>query len=210
MNRSFRCVIQMAMEHIIVLRGWPAELTFKGVVGTVLRKFIPKLNSRRLELFRETPFGIFIGMPTLNGDTMLCHLMMLHEVCDVLVARAERFRFELQGRVVEYGETEFCLISDLRFGSYVDLKGLIGRDTYVCFLSVVYELADNLYNWTRFAWGTFLWRYLRDQTNMGSVKMLKYTVTDFHIPLKVWILETFPEALRYAHHIANEFPRMRA
>nr|KAJ0216337.1 hypothetical protein LSAT_V11C300110180 [Lactuca sativa] len=60
-------------------------------------------------------------MPTPNGDPMLCHLMMLHEVRDVEVAKAGKFRFKLQGRVVEYGETKFCLISGLRFGLYVDI-----------------------------------------------------------------------------------------
>ncbi|CAI9298366.1 unnamed protein product [Lactuca saligna] len=102
-------------------RGWPAECTFRGVFGIVLKKYIPKLNTRRLELFRETTFGIFIGMPNPNGNPMLCHLMVLHDVRDVEVARTGRFRFELQGRVVEYGETEFCLISGLRFGPYVDI-----------------------------------------------------------------------------------------
>ncbi|CAI9264203.1 unnamed protein product [Lactuca saligna] len=52
---------------------------------------------------------------------MLCHLMMLHEVRDVEVAKAGRFRFELQGRMVEYDEIEFCLITGLRFGPYVDI-----------------------------------------------------------------------------------------
>ncbi|CAI9296112.1 unnamed protein product [Lactuca saligna] len=47
--------------------------------------------------------------------------MMFHDVRDVEVARVGRFQFELQGRVVEYGETEFCLISGLRFGPYVDI-----------------------------------------------------------------------------------------
>nr|KAJ0195200.1 hypothetical protein LSAT_V11C700374520 [Lactuca sativa] len=144
------------------MRGWPAQLTCKGVVGTVLRKFIPKLKSRRLELFQETPFGIFIGMPTPNGDSMLCHLMMLHEVHDVPVDRAGRFRFELQGRVVEYD----LLLKDIEY--YIKwptfltcsnvimlmkivflLKGLIGRDTNMLILSVVYELANNLYNWNK-------------------------------------------------------------
>ncbi|CAI9264483.1 unnamed protein product [Lactuca saligna] len=103
------------------LRGWPAECTFRGALRSVLKKYITKLNSRRVELFRETTFGIFIGMPTPNGDMLLCYLMMLHEVRDVEVDRAGRFRFELQGRVVEYGETKFCLISGLRFGLYIDI-----------------------------------------------------------------------------------------
>nr|KAJ0188642.1 hypothetical protein LSAT_V11C900455710 [Lactuca sativa] len=60
-------------------------------------------------------------MSTPNGDPMLCHLMMLHEVHDVAVARAGKFRFELQSRVVEYGEMKFCLISGLRLGPYVDI-----------------------------------------------------------------------------------------
>ncbi|CAI9293833.1 unnamed protein product [Lactuca saligna] len=88
--------VSMVPRRIIAIR--------RGVVETVLRKFIPKLNSRRHELFQETPFGIFISMPTLNSDPMLCPLMMLHEVHDVLVPRARRFQFELQGRVVEYGK----------------------------------------------------------------------------------------------------------
>ncbi|CAI9270052.1 unnamed protein product [Lactuca saligna] len=109
------------MDMELNLRGWPAECTFRGAFGTVLKKYFTKLNSRRVEVFRETTFRIFIGMPTPNGDPMLYHLTMLHEVRDVEVARARRFQFELKCRVVEYGETEFCLISGLRFGSYVDI-----------------------------------------------------------------------------------------
>ncbi|CAI9270051.1 unnamed protein product [Lactuca saligna] len=100
---------------------WNSKCTFRGAFGTVLKKYFTKLNSRRVEVFRETTFRIFIGMPTPNGDPMLYHLTMLHEVRDVEVARARRFQFELKCRVVEYGETEFCLISGLRFGSYVDI-----------------------------------------------------------------------------------------
>ncbi|CAI9296568.1 unnamed protein product [Lactuca saligna] len=188
---------------------------------------------------------------------MLCHLMMLYEVYDVEVARTGRFRFELQGRVVEYGEIEFCLISGLRFGPYVDiintkvnrsstlrnqlfpnvrdedlrlknledyvkepaflmcsdedavmvmqmiflLRGLIGQDDNTCILSAVHELADSQYNWNI---------YLRDNEDEGYTKTMKYTVLGFQFPFKVWILETFHEALRFAHHEKNEFPRMRA
>ncbi|CAI9302232.1 unnamed protein product [Lactuca saligna] len=95
---------------------------------------------------------------------MLCHLMMLHEIRDVVATRDGRLRFELQNGVVEYGETEFCLISGLRYGPYVDVintkcnkkncitesvvpKCIIGWDTDMCIPSVVYELADNVYNW---------------------------------------------------------------
>nr|KAJ0208932.1 hypothetical protein LSAT_V11C400183030 [Lactuca sativa] len=52
--------------------------------------------------------------------------------------------------------------------------------------------------------------YLRDNESVGYTKMMKYTVTGFQLPFKVWILETFLEALRFAHHTENEIPRMRA
>ncbi|CAI9296056.1 unnamed protein product [Lactuca saligna] len=205
----------------------------------------------------------------------------VEKVHDVEVAKVGRFRFELQGRVVEYGKTEFCLITSLRFGSYVDiintkvstssalrnrlfpnvrdedlrlkdledyikwsafsmcsdedavmvmqmvflLTSLIGRNDNTCIPPTVYELADSQYNWNRFVWGAYLWsysetqlrlgfgqiyRYLRDNESVGYVKMMKYTMTSFQLSAKVWILETFPEALRFAHQTENEIPRMRA
>ncbi|CAI9285559.1 unnamed protein product [Lactuca saligna] len=90
----------------------------------------------------------------------------------------------------------------------------------------VQELHDDvLSNGVWFAWSTLLWRYnetqlrlcyrkiyiyLRDQASVGPMETLKYTVTGFHFLFKIWILDTFPEALKYAYHTANEFPRMRA
>nr|KAJ0225482.1 hypothetical protein LSAT_V11C100043030 [Lactuca sativa] len=50
--------------------------------------------------------------------------------------------------------------------------------------------------------------YLRDNESVGYTKMMKSTVTGFQLPFK--ILETFPKALRFVHHIENEIPRMRA
>ncbi|CAI9302771.1 unnamed protein product [Lactuca saligna] len=151
------------------MRGWPAKLTFKGVVGTMLREFIPKLNSRRLELFRETTFRIFIGMPTPNGDPMLFHLMMLHEVRYVVVARVGG----LIGR-----DTNTCIPS-------------------VVFVLAGNVYNWNRFAWSAFLWRCSeiqlrllfrkIHRYLRDQANVGPVKTLKYTVTSFHLPLSLHV-----------------------
>nr|KAJ0193753.1 hypothetical protein LSAT_V11C800433720 [Lactuca sativa] len=191
-------------------------------------------------------------MPILNGDLMLCHLLMLHEVRDFEVAKARKFRFPFQSRVVEYGETKFYLIRGLRFGPYVDkintkvstsstlmtqlfpnvrdedlrLKDLKDYIKGPAFSTCSDEDAGShrlrrqymhsAGSYDMFAYGTYLWRYsetqlrlwfgkiyryLRDNESVGYTKMMKYTV---------WILETFLETLRFAHHTENEIPRMRA
>nr|KAJ0227171.1 hypothetical protein LSAT_V11C100043020 [Lactuca sativa] len=68
----------------------------------------------RVELFREVAFGIFIGMATPNGDPRLCYLMMLHEVRDVEVARAGKFRGLIFGPYVDIINTKFSTSSTLR------------------------------------------------------------------------------------------------
>nr|KAJ0202455.1 hypothetical protein LSAT_V11C600314230 [Lactuca sativa] len=172
-------------------------------------------------------------MPTPNGDPMLCHLMMLHEVRDVEVARAWRFQFELQGKVVEYDETKFCLISSLRFEPCANIINtkvstsstlrnrlfpnvrdedlwLKDLEDYVkgpAFSTCSDE--DARYSETQLRlWFGKIYRYLRDNEGEGYTKMMKYSVLGFQFPFK--ILETFPKALRFAHHTENKIPRMRA
>ncbi|CAI9265822.1 unnamed protein product [Lactuca saligna] len=56
-----------------------------------------------------------------NGDPLLVHLMMLLEVRSQEVFVEGRFRFEIQGVQLKFGETKYILISGLRVGPYVDL-----------------------------------------------------------------------------------------
>nr|KAJ0225783.1 hypothetical protein LSAT_V11C100022060 [Lactuca sativa] len=219
------------------LRGWAVECTFKGALGTVLKKYITKLNSRRVELFRETTYVIFIGMPTPNGDLMLCYLMMLHEVRDVEVARVGKFGSSYKA----YGETEFCLISGLRFGPYVDITNtkvsisstlrnqlfpnvrdedlrLKDLEDYINGPSFSTCSDEDAYD--MFAWGTYLWRYSETQLRLWFGKINRYLRDNESVGYTKMIkytvtgfqlpFKTFPEALRFAHHTENEIPRMRA
>nr|KAJ0219408.1 hypothetical protein LSAT_V11C300134280 [Lactuca sativa] len=202
------------------MRGWAAQLTFKVVVGIVLRKFIPRLNTRKMKIFRGTPFETFISMPISNGDPMFCHLLMLHEV----VARTGRFRFELRGglRFGPYFDvinTKFdtkYILRDRLFPNVTDenlrlkdikdyIKGpeflTCGDDDAVSYDEIQIR-AFSRYNDTklRIVFG-IIHRFLRDHDNVASPMILKYTVTGFHLPFQVWILETF---LKAVYHTANE------
>ncbi|CAH1423300.1 unnamed protein product [Lactuca virosa] len=56
-----------------------------------------------------------------NGDPLLMHLMMLHEVRCQEVFEMGKFLFEIQGMQLDLVETKYILISGLRVGPYVDL-----------------------------------------------------------------------------------------
>ena len=60
-------------------------------------------------------------MPIPTGDPLLIHAMMLHEERDVGVGQRGRFRFNVAGIHLEYGEPEFCLITGLKFGPSANL-----------------------------------------------------------------------------------------
>ncbi|CAH1453297.1 unnamed protein product [Lactuca virosa] len=47
------------------------------------------------------------------------------------------------------------------------------------------------------------------RANPESKKVHKYTVPDFMLPFKIWILETFPEATQFYIRTPKELPRMR-
>ena len=95
----------------------------KAVIRIVVRDCFPKLSIRQKELFRTGAFGQFMDIPTPNGDPLLVHTMMLHEVRSQALARAGRFGFDVQGIQVQYGSTEFCLITGLKFGLFANLLG---------------------------------------------------------------------------------------
>nr|KAJ0217152.1 hypothetical protein LSAT_V11C300145120 [Lactuca sativa] len=56
-----------------------------------------------------------------HGDPLLVHLMMLHEVKIQEVFEMGRFLFDIEGRHLQFGETEYILICGLKVGRYVDL-----------------------------------------------------------------------------------------
>nr|KAJ0201213.1 hypothetical protein LSAT_V11C600326390 [Lactuca sativa] len=56
-----------------------------------------------------------------HRDPLLVRLMMLHEVRTQEVFEIRRFLFEIEGRHLEFGETEYILICGLKVGRYVDL-----------------------------------------------------------------------------------------
>ncbi|KAL4590100.1 hypothetical protein LXL04_003019 [Taraxacum kok-saghyz] len=85
------------------------------------RRFFPRLTSSQRELFGSGPFGQFLNIPILNGDPLIIHAMMLQEECDIGVGQRGRFRFNVQGLHLEYGDSEFCLITGLKFGPFANL-----------------------------------------------------------------------------------------
>nr|KAJ0194784.1 hypothetical protein LSAT_V11C700352920 [Lactuca sativa] len=191
--------------------------------------------------------------------TSYLHLMVLHEVRSQDVFEMRRFLFKIQGMQLNFGETEYILISGLRVGPYMYLlhdergrsnsnlcarlfpdirctfvtqrfrrlhydedvvmliqlvfmlKGLHGRDIKTGIHAAIYKLVGNIDEWNMFAWGTYFWTYtsglmrgmfekienfrIFKQVNPESKKVHKYTVPDFMLPFKIWIFETFPEAL---------------
>ncbi|CAI9294167.1 unnamed protein product [Lactuca saligna] len=98
-----------------------ADLTLKGVVGTIINKYFPRLTQSQRQLFEASPFGIFLGMHIPHGDPLFVHLMMLHEVRTQEVFEMGRFLFDIEGRHLEFGETEYILICGLKVARYVDL-----------------------------------------------------------------------------------------
>ena len=107
------------MQHAPGL--FKADLTLKSALGTVMNENLPRLTPRQREIFKATPFGSFLEMAAPNGDPLVMHMMMLHEVRDHEVMQQGRFKFEVDGIELSYGETEFCLITGFRFGPYEDI-----------------------------------------------------------------------------------------
>ncbi|CAI9263973.1 unnamed protein product [Lactuca saligna] len=56
-----------------------------------------------------------------QGDSLLVHLMMLHDVRCQQVFQMGRFLFYIHGTHLDFGETEYILICGLKFGPYDDL-----------------------------------------------------------------------------------------
>ncbi|KAL4578698.1 hypothetical protein LXL04_014827 [Taraxacum kok-saghyz] len=93
-----------------------AELTVKGV-GKCLQK-VKTFSKTQQTYFLVSPFGQFLDVPPPDGDAILMHDMMLREVRG---DKELRIRFEVDGHLLEYGESEFILITGLRVGEYFDI-----------------------------------------------------------------------------------------
>nr|KAJ0219853.1 hypothetical protein LSAT_V11C200070430 [Lactuca sativa] len=93
-----------------------AELTLKGVVGIIIKKYFPHLAQSQRVLFEDSPCGIFLGMHIPHGDPLLVNTMMLHEIFEM-----GNFPFDIEGIQLDFGETEYILICGLKVGPYVDL-----------------------------------------------------------------------------------------
>nr|KAJ0189051.1 hypothetical protein LSAT_V11C800427400 [Lactuca sativa] len=88
-----------------------ADLTLKGVVGTIIKDYFLRLTQSQRLLFKASPFGKFLGIHIPHGDPLLVHLMMLYEVKSQ----------QIQGMQLDFSEIEYILICGLKVGPYVDL-----------------------------------------------------------------------------------------
>ncbi|KAL4582413.1 hypothetical protein LXL04_006962 [Taraxacum kok-saghyz] len=83
-----------------------AEMTVKGV-GKCLQK-VKILSNTQQSYFLASLFGQFLEAPPPDGDALLMHAMMLREVRgDKELVLSKRLRFEVDGHLLEYGESEF-------------------------------------------------------------------------------------------------------
>ncbi|CAI9301271.1 unnamed protein product [Lactuca saligna] len=118
-SMKYRKEVPLRVKHLDL--NQKADLTLKGVVGTIINKYFPRLTQSQRQLFEASLFGILLGMHIPHGDSLLVHLMMLHEVRTQEVFEIGRFLFDIEGRYLEFDETEYILICGLKVGCYVDL-----------------------------------------------------------------------------------------
>nr|KAJ0190480.1 hypothetical protein LSAT_V11C800428750 [Lactuca sativa] len=95
--------------------------TLRGVkqCSTKYRKEAPR-RMEHLDLNQKADLTLK-GMHIPHGDPLLVHLMMLYEVRTQEVFEMGRFLFDIEGRHLQFGETEYILICGLKVGRYVDL-----------------------------------------------------------------------------------------
>lgn len=116
----------------------------KGV-AFCLPDIIKRMNGVQLEEFRTSPFGQFVvDVPKPHGDPLVMHKMMHHEVRgDSHLAGLKRFRFEVSGHRLEYGEPEFILITGFRTGRYVEILGEKSHESQSTFRKRVFPNATD-------------------------------------------------------------------
>ncbi|CAI9287217.1 unnamed protein product [Lactuca saligna] len=92
------------------------------------------------------------------------------------------------------------------------LKGLHGRDVKTGIPTVVYKLADNIDDWNKFSWGTYLCKYTSRMMRGMFKKIEDFRVLKQANPesKKIWILETFPKAIKFYIRMPTELSRVRA
>lgn len=114
----------MKFNILVCLQHWTdfkGDMTNKGF-GNDIDTYLKKLSGQRLELFKKAAFGQFHGLPEIGRGALIMHAMWLKEVIgDEELVKAKRFRFEVAGHLVEYGEKEFVLIIRLKYGLYQNI-----------------------------------------------------------------------------------------
>ena len=79
-------------------------MTAKGA-GVGIKDVLDRLQGSQVELFKSSAFGQFYGMPPLDSGAILMHGMCLREIIgDEKLVMEKRLRFEVCGRLLEYGE----------------------------------------------------------------------------------------------------------
>ncbi|KAL7598019.1 hypothetical protein Lser_V15G26526 [Lactuca serriola] len=106
---------------------------------------------------------------------------------------------------------------------YILCEGFLGKEVDDRVPQDWFILAEDLDVWNRFPWGSYLWDFTYEDledtwnkiNNYFSLsehrQTLKYSVSGFTAPIKIWIYERFPavRAGGYASRKNREMPRMK-
>ncbi|CAI9269943.1 unnamed protein product [Lactuca saligna] len=103
---------------------------------------------------------------------------------------------------LDFGETEYILISGLRFGPYVDLlHDERGQSNSNLRARLFPDITDSRLRPKDLEEYIMSPNYLalqdKDTVNPESTKVHNYTVAGFMLPFKILILEMYPEARQY-------------
>nr|KAJ0199285.1 hypothetical protein LSAT_V11C600334850 [Lactuca sativa] len=107
-----------------------AIVNLKGSDGNIWEVF-EVLDDARRAIFRDTVFGYFIDVPCLQGDALLFHKMLIHQIRPDPVLSPngiKRLYFRVGNTKMVYGPEEFCLITGFNFGEYPKNIGKKGSE----------------------------------------------------------------------------------
>ncbi|KAL7607192.1 hypothetical protein Lser_V15G20435 [Lactuca serriola] len=185
-----------------------------------------KEGPRRLEVYpqsllhgmtclRGMTLKVILWMHIPHGDPLLVHLMTLHEVRTQEVFEMGRFLFDIEGRHLEFGETEYILIYGLKVGRYVDLlydeKGGSNSSLRARLFPDISDVRLRLKDLEDFIMSP---KYLEiENEDVVMLIQLVFVLKGLHghdvCMGYIWILETFLEATKFYVRIPTELPRMR-
>ncbi|CAH1433425.1 unnamed protein product [Lactuca virosa] len=104
--------------------------------------------------------------------------------------------------LIDLGESSTSSASNVKHSNKQLLASVTVKGSYKITKEWLW-LIENLDDWNRFAWGSFLWHHsygelrkifgkIDDYVKANEDKQLKYTVSGFSAPFKIWIWEMFP------------------